>query len=147
MTKSNRRSVILVSVILLLTLLYSCDFDQIENYYSDFSEANKDGFFNNGWIPPNLVFNSMTDIYQRTNIDLNTCIFNYNLSKKDLIELKEKVEPISARFNKLHRVQTSGDWVKSVNKLKHYFNVGVGKSDTVFIAIDEINNKIYGWAQ
>jgi hypothetical protein len=89
----------------------------------------------------------MTDIYQRTNIDLNTCIFNYNLSKKDLIELKEKVEPISARFNKLHRVQTSEDWVKSVNGLKHYFNVGVGNSDTVFIAIDEINNKIYGWAQ
>jgi len=126
-------------------MFYSCESDQIHDNYSDFSQADKNGLFDKGWIPPELVFNSMTDIYQRTNIDLNTCIFNYNLSKKDLIELKEKVKPISTKFNKLHRVQTSEDWIKSVNELDHYFIVKVEKSDTVFIAIDETNNKIYGW--
>ena len=142
--KRNYR-VIPILVIILLFTFQSCNFDQVESEFSDFKTADKDGLFDKGWIPSDLVFNSMTNIYQRTNPDLNSCIFNYNLTKTDLEKLKLKVQPSSVRFKKLHRVRTSSDWIKSANQFNHYYYVRSSQTDTVYIAIDEKNSKIYGW--
>ena len=142
--KRNNR-IILIFITLLLTVSQSCNFDQIESKYSDFKSADKDGLFEKGWIPSDLVFNSMTNIYQRTNLDLNSCVFNYNLSQTDLEKLKEKVIPSSIRFEKIHGVKISSDWIKSVKELKHFYYISLGETDTVYFAIDDNNNRIYGW--
>ena len=92
-------STILIFLAILLILSQSCDFDQITSEYSDFKTANQNGFFEKGWIPSDLVFNSMTNIYQRTNLDLNFCVFNYNLSKIDLEKLKEYSEILERFIN------------------------------------------------
>ena len=145
MTKTIYTKIALTIFSLLLALFSACDFDQIEENYSDYYDADKNGLFKKGWIPSEIVFNSMTDIYQRTNLDLNSCVFNYFLSNKDIEDLKDKVEPTSIRFKKSHRVKTSSDWINSVNELRHYYINSANESDTVFLAIDEKNNKIYGW--
>lgn len=96
---------ILFFLTIVLPLLHSCDIDQVENNYSNFELAEKDGLFEKGWIPSEIVFTSMTEIYQRTNVDLNTCIFSYNLSKTDLEILKHKIIPIATQFEKPHRIR------------------------------------------
>ena len=141
--RSNR--IILIFITILLTNTQSCNFDQVESKYSDFKSADKDGLFEKGWIPSDLVFNSMTNIYQRNNLDLNSSIFNYDLTKTDLEKLKEKVNPSAIKFEKLHRMKISSDWIRSVNELNHYHFVRPNKNDTVYLAIDENNNRIYGW--
>ena len=87
----------------------------------------------------------MTNIYQRTNLDLNSCIFSFNLSQPDLNSLKEKVKPSTIKFEKLHRIKISSDWIQSVNKLNHYYFVLPNKNDTIYIAIDDNKNENYGW--
>ena len=139
----NNRGIPILAIILLI-IFQSCNLDQVESEFPDFKTADKDGLFDKGWIPSALVFNSMTNIYQRTNIDLNSCVFNYNLTKTDLEKLKLEVQPSSVRFNKLHGVKTSTDWIKSANQFNHYY-ICSSQTDTVYIAIDENNSKIYGW--
>ncbi len=75
MTAKRNNRIILIFITLLLTVSQSCNFDQIESKYSDFKSADKDGLFEKGWIPSDFIFNSMTNIYQRTNLDLNSCVF------------------------------------------------------------------------
>jgi hypothetical protein len=147
MIANRNNRIILIFTIILLTVSQSCDFDQVESKYSDFKAADKDGLFDKGWIPTDLVFYSMSNIYQRTNLDLNSCVFNYTLSKLDLNSLKEKIKPSSIKFEKLHRIEISSDWIKSVNKLNHYYFVCPSKIDTVYLAVDENNNRIYGWRE
>jgi len=142
--KRNNR-IILIFITILLTVSQSCNFDQVESKYSDFKSADKDRLFEKGWIPSDLVFNSMTNIYQRTNHDLNSCIFNYDLAQTDLEKLKEKVMQSTMKFEKLHSMKISSDWIKSVNGLNHYYFVRPNRNDTVYLAIDENNNRIYGW--
>lgn len=145
MTAKRNNRIILIFITLLLTVSQSCNFDQIESKYSDFKSADKDGLFEKGWIPSDLIFNSMTNIYQRTNLDLNSCVFNYDLSKSDMETLKQKIKPSSQRFEKNHGVKISSDWIELVNELNHYCFVYPIKNDTVYLAIDENNNRIYGW--
>ena len=142
--KRNNR-IILIFITILLTVSQSCNLDQVENKYSDFKSADKDGLFEKGWIPSDLVFNSMTNIYQRTNLDLNSCVFNYDLTQTDLEILKEKVKPSVIKFEKSHRMKISSDWIKLVNEFNHYSFVRPNRNDTVYLAIDENNNRIYGW--
>lgn len=141
--RNNRISLVLT--IILLTVSSSCNFDQVVSSYPDFKTADKNQLFDKGWIPSELVFPSMTDIYQRTNLDLNSCVFNYNLSNQDLNSLKEKVKPSALKFEKLHRLKISSDWINSVNESSQYYFNRPNENDTVYLAIDENNNKIYGW--
>ncbi len=145
MTAKRNNRIILIFITLLLTVSQSCNFDQIESKYSDFKSADKDGLFEKGWIPSDFIFNSMTNIYQRTNLDLNSCVFNYDLSKSDMETLKQKIKPSSQKIEKNHGVKISSDWIELVNELNHYYFVSPSKNDTVYLAIDENNNRIYGW--
>ena len=63
--------------------------DQTETEYSNYEIANKNKFFDNGWIPKNMIYQSMTNIYLQNNIDLNSAIFSYNLSSPDIDSRKQ----------------------------------------------------------
>ncbi len=59
--------------------------------------------------------------------------------------LKQKIKPSSQKIEKNHGVKISSDWIELVNELNHYYFVSPSKNDTVYLAIDENNNRIYGW--
>ena len=90
MISKKLNGMLLITFTMILTLFHSCDFDQVESKYADYSSAKKNNLFQKGWIPYDLAFKSMTDIYQRTNLDLNTCIFSFKLSKTDIEAVKKK---------------------------------------------------------
>ena len=141
----NYIGLFLTILTLLLIFLNSCTFDQKEDKFSDFNSAYKEGLFEQGWIPSELALRSMTDIYQRTNLDLNTCVFSYNLSRADIEKIKHKILPIKAQFKKPRRIKIPSWWTESVDKLDYNIFMQTNKNDTIYLAIDDQNNKIYGW--
>ena len=125
-------------------ILISCNYDLVENKFSDFKSAKEKGLFEKGWIPKEFVFESMTEIYLLSNLDNNTCIFTFHTTENDLDRVKEIILPIESTET-MKNVPQSKQWIESVEKLKHNFIVTNDKSDTVFIAIDYNNNKVFGW--
>ena len=128
-----------------MTLFHSCNLDQVEVNYSDFESAKKDDFFEKGWVPSELVFKSMTDIYQRANLDLNSCIFSFKVSKTDINLIKQKSYPSSTKFKHPKGIKLPSDWAVAVDKLDHYLYTTVDKNDSVYLTIDNQVGKIYGW--
>ncbi len=102
MAKINHTGILLTILIFSMAHFNSCNYDQIESKYADFKSAKKGGLFEKGWIPSALVLQSMSDIYIQTNIDLNTCIFSYCLSKTDIEGLKNKIRPSKLKFINSH---------------------------------------------
>lgn len=136
---------VLTYSILVLNLLPSCNFDQAEALYPDFYSANKDMLFEKGWIPVSLTYKSMTDIYLSSNLDLNSCIFSFKLSNKDIKTLKQKLQVLKTKFAEPRRVNIPPEWTLAVNKLDHYIYTKSVKSDSLYLAIDEQDGKVYGW--
>jgi hypothetical protein len=137
----TKRTLLFLGILTTL-MINSCD--QVESKYSDYQEAKKEELFEKGWIPDKLTFASMTNIYQRTNIDLNTCFFQFNLSSIDIEIVKTSIQPTTIKFEQPRRINLPNKLKDQINKLDHYIIVNES-SDTVFVAIDENENLIYGW--
>nr|NQU92592.1 hypothetical protein [Bacteroidota bacterium] len=58
MTKKIFQLISFTATSLLLSLFYSCDYNQVDDKYSDFYEAEKNGLIEKGWIPSEIAFNS-----------------------------------------------------------------------------------------
>ena len=60
----------------------SCNLDQVESKYDDYESARNAGLFNKMCIPKDLISESIENIYLRTNLDMNTCSFNYSVAQQ-----------------------------------------------------------------
>jgi hypothetical protein len=137
------KEIFLITPFLLISILFiSCD--QIESKFPDYYSAKKAGIFDQGWIPNNLISNSMINIYQKTNLDLNTCVFSYNISESDL-----KGALAIARLTNQKELPLGINipiwWVNKVTTLDHYSIFDSKTHDSIYIAIDKQDLKIFGW--
>jgi hypothetical protein len=138
-----RKLIILLSTFL-ITILISCNLDQVESKYSDFKSADEKGLFEKGWIPKELVAESMTEIYLLTNLDRNTCVFTYLTTENDLERIKTIIQPLDSEET-MKYVPQSKELIISIEKLRQNFIVTNDKSDTIYIAIDDSINRVFGW--
>ena len=129
----------------MLLLISSCDLDQVTIKYQTYSEAEAENFFDKGWIPRSLIFESMSDIYLRSNIDLNTCIFSYQVDRDDLIVLESRIEPSKAEFAGVRRIKIPKEWLTKVEELNDCYFVPSSNTDTVLIKIDKSTCDVIGW--
>ncbi len=127
-------------------ILYSCDFDQVENQYSDYESANKDELFEKGWIPKQIVYKSMTDIYLKDNLDLNTFAFSYSASESDLDSIKSQLKRKQIDFKNPDRLSLPNWWTNKAKKMKFDLLKQTNRTDSIFIAIDYQDNRIYGFS-
>ena len=127
-------------------LLISCDFDQVENRYSDYESANKDEFFEKGWIPKQIVYESMTDIYLKDNLDLNTFAFSYSVAKTDLNSIKIQLISKQIDFKNPDRLSIPNWWTDKAKNMKFDLLKQNERTDSIFIAIDFQQNMIYGFS-
>lgn len=125
-------------------LLSSCDLDQKENRYIDYEKATEAYFWIKGWIPKILIKKSMTDIYVRNNLDLNTCIFSYKLAPSDIDSLQSYLLETDTEFKKPRRIKAPEWWIRNAQAIEKRYYI-MDNIDSVFIAIDFQNSKIYGW--
>lgn len=126
-------------------ILNSCNLDQVETTFSDYETANKKGLFEQGWIPSEIVFQSMTEIYQRTNLDLNTCIFSYKVSSHDQEIFEQRIEPTKTKFIKPKGIKIPKWWINKIEEIDKSVFIINDNSDTVYLLIDKDVNGIYGW--
>lgn len=130
-------------------LLFSCD--RITNKYPSYNSAKEDKLFEKGWIPEEVVYESMINIYQQTEIDIGNCVFHFNLNQSDIIEVKEKLQPTTKKLEVIHGISTSSKWIKDINNLERFYLIDTMQLvtqnylDTVYFAIDIDKNKVYGW--
>ena len=139
--KSHKLSLI-TAVLLMAT---SCNFEQTKNTYATYEKAKNDGLFDKGWIPSELEYKSITDVFQLTSADYNTCIFNFTISKNEIEGLRKKVKPTSEKLTVLDGLTIPTNWINSVNKLNHFTFISKYDDKYIFIAIDDTTNKVYGW--
>ena len=119
----------------------SCD--RVETRYKNYNAANENSYFEKGWIPNNLVYKSMTNIYVQNDLDINTSFFVFNLSKSDLIDIKTKIYPTKNKYRTPQRIEVRKDWIEKINKSQIYYILR--EKDTVYLAFDEKNNQVFGW--
>jgi len=140
--KSETKRFLEIALLLLILAQTSCD--QAVSRFPDYSSARKAGIFNQGWIPENLTSNSMTNIYQKTNLDLNSCVFSYSLSEPDLIRTLAIAQQTNQK--EIPRgINIPNWWVNKVATLYHYSIFDSKTHDSIYIAIDKQDFKIYGW--
>ena len=133
-------------LLILLILLVSSCLDRVETKCPDYNCAVKEGIINQGWIPKEIIFASMTNIYQKTDLDINTCIFAYTLNQTDLDNLILRITKVDSKKVNT-RFSLPNWWKTKVVSLEHYSFFENRTSDTVFLAIDKTQNRIYGWRE
>jgi len=149
MTCSNIliRNLRLGMFISLIIAISSCNLDQIEKEYTNFEAAEKDELFKKGWIPKQLISDSMENIYLRSNLDLNTCIFSFKISESDSKNLIENLTPGCSNIENIKRIKIPPSWINTIPQLDQYIFFDPVTSDTIHIAVDKNENIIYGWRE
>ena len=132
-------------ILIFMISILACDFDQNERKYKTYEDAKLDNLFEKGWIPKELIYRSMSNIIVKSNLDLNTCFFAYNLSSKDLENIKGKIASGQLKYKKTERIDIPKSETKQIDKLDKYSFVLLNKTDTIQIAIDNNEDRFYGW--
>ena len=127
--------------ILLSLLLFACS-DQNESNYRTFKIAKENNFFQNGWIPNELIFESMTNIYLRNNLDTNSAIFYFVISDTDLQKLESRLYKDNFLTIEIKSLNIPQWWKSKVEQLSRYT---LSTENNVGISINRNTNEIFGW--
>ena len=132
-------------LIFMIPLIVSCSLDQIEVHYPNYEEALADNLFNKGWIPEQIISSSMSEIYLRNNIDINTCIFSFVIQEQEIKALVGNLTPGCSDINNVKGINIPSTWKNKIPQLDQYNFFDYSTSDTIHLAIDNKENRIYGW--
>ncbi len=131
-----------VLLIMILCVFGGCNYDQVTTEYETYQQALDDDFFDKGWIPYELQDSSITKIFVRANLDVNTYIFSFNTEQLRInvpLSKNEITEPIN-----IHGIDIPEWWNSNIqNKPRTVFPTGHDTS--VNLVFDETNGAIYGW--
>ncbi len=130
-------------LIALSTFLLSCNLDRVTTEYTTFEQADKDNFFEKGWIPIELVNEEITDIYLQNDIDINTFIFSFRTSEMPISFDNET--DLQNESIELHRIDIP-DWWNSEIIGQPRTNIQT-ENGLVNIVVNERLNKVYGWGK
>ncbi len=129
--------------VLLLLFLCSCNLDRVTYKYETFEQASKDGLFEKGWIPNELINDDIKDIYLQNDIDINTFIFSFQSHEKPIIlDMGHKLQNEKV---KLHRINIPKSWNSEI--LGHPKTTLQTDNGLVNIVVNSDLNKVYGWGK
>ncbi|MFC0878871.1 hypothetical protein ACE01N_19905 [Saccharicrinis sp. FJH2] len=123
---------------------YSCDTNQIEYKFEDYLSAKESGIFDTRWIPSDLINKDMTEIYLRTNLDLNNCFFSFYTTDEQIDSIDKMMTPIWTKLNKPVGLKISKSLIDQSNDLDFFLIKQIDQSDSVFIAIDREDSRVFG---
>ncbi len=85
------------SVILGVGLIFLCiGCGDMETYYPSYQDAEQDGLFRKGWLPP-ILPPSAKEFYIRTDLDLNESRGRFSLDKQGMEIFLEKVKKMQGK--------------------------------------------------
>lgn len=149
----------------LIIFIFGCG-ETKDVFYANIDAAKKAGEIERGWIP-NILPESSSEIYEKTDIDSNQVWLRFKFDKKDIKNLLEQVKEVAAaeintiKFNKpCNIIWCVNWWPRNLNKesfnkqsvLKIYrYNRVLTYSDShqktvpSFFVIDWKSNIAYYW--
>lgn len=132
-------------IILILVFLpfFACS-DQIETNYKTFDLAKENHFFEKGWIPNDVVFKSMKNIYLKNNIDTNSAVFYFSISEMDLNKIQMKLKLENDRDIQIRSLEIPAWWESKIKELPKY-SLQDENNIKVNIAVNKKTNEIFGW--
>ena len=120
----------------------SCNFDQVTTEYINYKKAVESDFVAMNWIPYELQDSSMTNIYIRSNLNVNTYIFSFSTKQVPTnipLSLYQITKPLE-----IHGLEIPKWWNQSIlNKPTATFPLN--HMTTVSLVLDNKKGKIYGW--
>jgi hypothetical protein len=119
--------------------------DQVESKYDGYESAKNAGLFNKMWIPKELISESMENIYLRTNLDMNTCIFSYSVSHQEMDKLDTSFQASSIEYLPPKGIKIPQWWSDIVANQDSIKTLSSDLSYTFQIVIDRNTNTILGW--
>ncbi|HET6559751.1 MAG TPA: hypothetical protein VFG54_20665 [Prolixibacteraceae bacterium] len=139
-----KKNLYLVFAIIIFTLIYSCDNDQVEKKYKDYNSAFNSGIFDAKWIPEELISKDMSNIYLRTNIDINTCFFAYSTKDSNVDSISRLLSSIKCHVKKPMGIDVPRELLTQAERLDFYLLKQKDMNDSVFIAVDKNAKMILG---
>ena len=131
--------------ILTIFIINSCSLDQVVSKYDDYESARNAGLFNKMWIPKELISESMSNIYLRTNLDMNTCIFSYSVSHQELERLDASCKSILFEYLPPKGIKIPKWCSDIVLNQDSVIRLSTDLSYTTQIVIDRNTSTVYGW--
>jgi hypothetical protein len=131
--------------ILVILVINSCNMDQVESKYENYESAKNSGLFNKMWIPQELISESMVNIYLRTNLDMNTCIFSYSVSQQDIENLDASFQASPIEYIPPRGIKIPQWWSDIVANQDSIITFSSGLSYTFHFVIDRNTKTVSGW--
>ncbi|MCT4672370.1 MAG: hypothetical protein N4A37_03885 [Prolixibacteraceae bacterium] len=137
---------ILSLLIITGSMLSSCILsDQKESRFTNYQQAQESNFFEKGWIPSALIMPSMTNIYVKNNLDLNTYIFASTYTKEDLTLIKTYQTNVTLKTKDVNGISLPSWWKNETKEKAFYLITTKQGDDLIYIYIDNHKQKIYGF--
>ena len=132
-------------LVALLMCSYGCHFEEITTRHSTYASAVDGNILRKGWIPEEIVFDSMTDIFLRTNPSTNEAIFYFKLSERHMLDLENILERDTIQTELKTRINTPRWWKRGIkekmeNRYKYKDNTAV-----VYFYLNKDQKEIFGW--
>lgn len=140
------KKTILSLLIITGSMLSSCILsDQKESRFTNYQQAQESNFFEKGWIPSALIMPSMTNIYVKNNLDLNTYIFASTYTKEDLTLIKTYQTNVTLKTKDVNGISLPSWWKNETKEKAFYLITTKQGDDLIYIYIDNHKQKIYGF--
>lgn len=137
---------ILSLLIITGSMLSSCILsDQKESRFTNYQQAQESNFFEKGWIPSALIMPSMTNIYVKNNLDLNTYIFASTYTREDLTLIKTYQTNVTLKTKDINGISLPSWWKNETKEKAFYLITTKQGDDLIYIYIDNHKQKIYGF--
>jgi hypothetical protein len=134
----------IILLFIFVGIFCSCDFDQVEYTFEDYTSANNSGLFDTKWIPEEVISENMSEIYLRTNLDLNICFFSFQTSNEKIDSVLKLLGSTKKILIKPRRLRVSKKFLKQTDELDFFLLNQVDLRDTVYVAIDKPHKMILG---
>lgn len=132
-----------ISLIIMVCFFVGCDLDVVNKFYNDFESLKEENYQIKGWLPNELCFNSLTNLYHRSDLDVNTFMLRFNLPPNDIALFKSLLSETDISFKKPHRLCIPKWWD---DKVDNFIKFEYKKNGYVYYyAIDDLNGIIYSW--
>lgn len=131
------------ALLLFLFAFTACSPNQVESTYVTYQDAVDDEFFDHGWIPDEAVSQSMVNIFCRSDVAANTCIFGFQTSIEDIEILRTKMQFTDEFVQLPATIKQPQWWIDILSNSQNY--VLQSSDQVVFIAIQNDGNTVLGW--
>jgi hypothetical protein len=134
-----------MSIIILFSILTSCNLEQVDKYYADYESLISDNYQLKGWLPNEVILSSTTELYSRTNLDINSFLIRFSVNHNDYENIKSQLKRVNRNFVRPNGLKIPAWWSERINDFGKYKFEKDNISRT--FAIDNENLTIYCWGK